>query len=156
MRMNDFRPITRVCALALVSALALAGCSTEVAISPVGAPVADSSYNPVTGNRTLTGDITGDVTTIFHATNRALDGMGYFRVKQNLTDKNDVFVYARGVMDVYVTVEIKPAKVAGKSSVAVSIDNGSQPDAQAIFSSIISQVNNPSGTEAPVGYRRGS
>ncbi len=153
--MNDFRPFPRVCALALVCTLALAGCSTEVAISPVGAPVAESSYNPVTGNRTLTGDVSGDIMTIFHATNRALDSMGYYRVMQNIANKEDIYVYARGVMDVYVTVEIKPAKVVGKASVAVSIDNGSQPDAQAIFASIINQVKNPSGTEAPVGASRG-
>jgi len=153
--MNDFRNSLRVRALALVCALALAGCSTEVAVSPKGTPIADSSYNPVTGNRTLTGDVKGDVMTIFHATNRALDGMGYFRVKENLAKKDEAHVYARGIMDVYVTVDITPYKTAGMSTVAVSLDSGNQPDAQAIFAAIIGQVNNPSGSEAPAGSARG-
>jgi len=151
--MNDFRSSSRVLALALVCTLALAGCSTEVAVSPKGTPIASSSYNPVTGNRTLVSDIKGDVSTVFHATNRALDGLGYFRVKENTAKKDEVLVYARGVMDVYVTVDITPAKAAGMSTLSVSLDSGNQPEAQAILAAILDQVNNPSGVEAPAGVR---
>jgi hypothetical protein len=154
--MNNFSNSLRVCALASLCTLVLAGCSTEVAVSPKGTPIASSSYNPFTGNRTLTGDVKGDIMTVFHATNRALDGLGYYRVMENLSKKDAVYVYARGVMDVYVTVGITNSKVAGMSTVSVSLDTGNQPDTQAIFAAILSQVANPSGTEAPVGNRRGS
>ncbi len=151
--MKDFRSSTRVLTLTLACTLALTGCSTEVAVSPKGTPIAASSYNPVTGNRTLSGDVKGDMTTIFHATNRALDGLGYFRVKENTSKKDEAHVYARGILDVYVTIDLVPAKVAGMITVSVSLDSGNQPDTQAIFAAILAQVNNPSGTEAPVGAR---
>ncbi len=152
--MNTFSTSLRVCTLALFSTLAFAGCSTEVAVSPKGTPVASSSYNPVTGNRTLSGDVKGDLTTVFHATNRALDGLGYFRVMENLAKKDEARVYARGIMDVYVEVVISPSKTAGMMNVSVSLDTGNQPDTQAIFAAILSQVSNPSGTEAPIGRGR--
>ncbi|HVU38221.1 MAG TPA: DUF3568 family protein [Opitutales bacterium] len=138
--MNDFRNSARACVLALACTLAFAGCSSEVAVSPKGAPIASSSYNMVTGDRTLSGDVKGDVTSVFHATNRALDNLKYYRVKENLAKKDSAYVYARGLMDVYVEVDIVPSKIAGMMTLSVTLDNGSQPDTQAIYAAILDQL----------------
>ena len=127
----------------LLLALAVVGCSTEVAVSPKGSTIANYKHNPVTGNITMTGDVTGDTQSAFHAANNALDALGYFRVGQDTAKKDESYVYARGVKDVYVTVAITPSQQPNSITLAVSLSSGSLPDTQAIFSAILDRLQSP-------------
>ncbi len=123
-----------------VLTLAVAGCSSEVAVSPKGSTIASFKRNPVTQNLTMSGDLKGDAPSAFAAACRALDGLDYYRVGQN-NDKTAV--YARGPLDVYIDVEVGASKVSGDVLVSVSMSSGNLPDTQAIFSAIMDQMANP-------------
>jgi hypothetical protein len=124
----------------LFLAVAIVGCSTQVAVSPKGSTIADYKHNPVTGNTTMTGDINGDTQSAFHAANTALDSLGYFRVGQDTSSKTEAYVYARGIKDVYVTVGITPSITPGQITLAVTLSSGSLPDTQAIFSAVLERL----------------
>lgn len=121
-------------------AVAVVGCSTQVAVSPQGSTVADYKHNPITGNTTMTGDVNGDTGTTFHAINASLDSLGYFRVGQDTSKKDEAYVYARGVKDVYVTVSVTPSQNPGQVTLGVTLSSGSLPDTQAIFSAVLSRL----------------
>jgi len=121
-------------------AIAVAGCSTEVAVSPQGSTVANYKHNPITGNTTMTGDVNGDTATVFHAINASLDSLGYFRVGQDTSKKDESYVYARGVKDVYVSISVTPSQNPGQVTLSVTLSSGSLPDTQAIFSAVISRL----------------
>jgi len=132
------RPLLRSSLLLL--AVAFVGCSTDVAVSPKGSTIASFKHNPLTGNMSMTGDVNGDTQTAFHAANKALDDLGYYRVGQDTSSKTEAYVYARGVKDVYVTVSITPSQKPGQITLAVSLSSGSLPDTQAIFSAILDRL----------------
>lgn len=99
--------------LALVSALALTGCSTSV-----GVDNPDNSSASYAGG-SLTTTYKSDVTTVFTATKRALDGARDLnvlgRVGETEEDRSSegelsgVTVFARAIGDVKVTVKIAKA-----------------------------------------------
>lgn len=71
--------------LTLAGALLAGGCATEVAVSPQDNTIATyHEYNLGYDQwGTLSGNATGTVDAAFHATNRALDELKYFRVKES-------------------------------------------------------------------------
>jgi hypothetical protein len=125
-----------------ILALLAGGCATEVAVSPEGSTI--TSYSNIWGS--LSGNVSGSVDSAFHATNRALDGLGYFRVGQKVTPVSGsgltkACVYARGLQDVKATVEITPSPQAGMALVVVSLSPHSLPQSQAVFSAILKELN---------------
>jgi hypothetical protein len=131
-------------------ALALGACSTEVAVSPKGSDLATFKKNPLTHGLTMTGDVKGDIPSAFQASIRALGDLGYFHTGDS-TDKT--MVYGRGVLDVYVEIDLAQSVNAGMTTVKVYLRPGSLPDAQSVFSSIVDELNNPA---APHSRRGGS
>jgi hypothetical protein len=119
--------------LPLALALAAAGCATHVAVDSPASNVATYNWG------TLKGDLKGDLTSTFQATNRALDGLGYFRVGQEV-GKTEIEVIARGIKDVKVTVDLTPSKIDGATTVAISVGDGNLPESQKIFAAINKQL----------------
>jgi len=137
----------------IVLTLALGACSTEVAVSPKGSNIASYKKNLVTGGLTMSGDVKSDVPTAFQASIRALGDLGYFHTGDS-TDKT--IVYGRGTLDVYVEIDLAPSKDnAGMTTVSVYLKPGNLPDAQAVYSGIIDEVNNPSAAPATSAAGRG-
>jgi hypothetical protein len=148
-RMNmrtAFRP-----ALLLLT-VALAGCSTEIAVSPQGSNIATFKKNVFTGGLTMTGDVKGSIPDAFQAGIRALGDLGYFHTGDS-TDKT--IVYGRGVLDIYVEIDLTPSKDSGMTTAAVYVSPGKLPDAQAIFASIVNELNNPTAAPATGNSGRG-
>ncbi|MGA2051751.1 MAG: DUF3568 family protein [Opitutales bacterium] len=127
------RRLLRFLPLALV--LTAAGCATHVAVDSTASPVATYNWG------TLKGDIKGDLDSTFHATNVALDNLGYFRVGQNV-GKSEIEVIARGIQDIKVTVDLTPSKIDGCTTVAIEVGGGNLPKSQAIFTAINKQLGN--------------
>jgi len=121
----------------LALAFTAGGCATHVAVDSPASNVAVNNWG------TLNGIVNGDITTVFHATNNALDGLHYFRVGQEVS-KSEIDVIARGIKDVKVTVEITPGKDEGTSKVAISVGDGNLPDSQKIFAAINQQLGHAS------------
>jgi hypothetical protein len=132
--------------------LAFVGCSTEVAVSPKGSNIATFKKNVITGGLNMTGDVKSDLPSAFQASIRALGDLGYFHTGDS-TDKT--IIYARGVLDVYVEVDLTPSPDAGMTTVAVYVRPGSLPDAQGIFSSIVDELSKPSAAPAASSGGRG-
>lgn len=137
----------------LLLTLALAGCSTEIAVSPQGSNIATFKKDVFTGGLTMTGDVKGSIPDAFQAGIRSLADLNYFHTGDS-TDKT--VVYGRGVLDVYVEIDLTPSKDAGMTTVAVYVSPGKLPDAQAIFASMVNELNNPTAPGAAGGSRRGS
>jgi hypothetical protein len=143
------------CSGLILLTLALGACSTEIAVSPKGSNIATFKKNPVTGGLTMTGDVKSDLPTAFQASVHALSDLGYFHTGDS-TDKT--IVYGRGTLDVYVEIDLALSKEnAGMTTVAVYVKPGNLPDAQAIYSGIVDELNNSSGapSPAPRGRRSG-
>ena len=119
--------------LPILLAIAAGGCATKVAVDSPASNVATYNWG------TLKGDLKGDLTSTFHATNRALDALGYFRVGQEVS-KNEIEVIARGVKDIKVTVTLTPSKIDGATTTAIEVDDGNLPKSQEIFAAINKQL----------------
>ncbi len=119
--------------LSLLLAFAAAGCTTNVAVNSPASNVATYHWG------TLKGDLKGDLNSVFAATNHALDGLGYFRVGQEVS-KTEIEVIARGIKDIKVTVNLTPSKIDGATTVAIEVDGGDLPKSQAIFAAINKQL----------------
>ncbi len=135
----------------LLLTLALAGCSTEIAVSPQGSNIATFKKDVFTGGLTMTGDVKGSIPDAFQAGIRSLGDLNYFHTGDS-TDKT--IVYGRGVLDVYVEIDLSPSKDAGMTTVAVYVSPGKLPDAQAIFASIVNELNTPAPSPAANGRSR--
>ena len=129
--MTPSRHLLRLLPFLLV--FAAAGCATKVAVDSSASPIATYNWG------TLKGDLKGDLTTTFHATNVALDKLGYFRVGQEVS-KSEIEVIARGVKDIKVTVTLTPSKIDGATTCAIEVDDGNLPKSQEIFSAINKQL----------------
>ena len=111
----------------------LAACSTEVSVNPNGGPIATVKPNWFTGGVTMTADVKGDLPRVFRAASLTLDSQKYYRTQEAVDQTS---IQARGLMDVYVEIDFGPSKEPGMTNVAVYVNSGKTPDAQAIFSGI--------------------
>jgi len=141
----------------LLLAVGIAACSTEVAVNPKGGPIASVKPNYFTGGVTMTADVKGDLPKVFHAASLTLDNLKYYRTQEAVDQTS---IQARGLMDVYVEIDLVASKDPGMTTVAVYLNNGKTPDAQAIFSSMNDQLANmpdtaPAQNTAPAASGRG-
>ncbi len=117
----------------LFLAVGIAGCSTEVSVNPKGGPIAVVKPNWFTGGVTMTADVKGDIPRAFRAAGLTLVNLNYYRTQEAVDQTS---IQARGVMDVYVQIDFSASKDPGMTTVAVYLNSGKTPDAQAIFSGI--------------------
>jgi hypothetical protein len=135
-----------------LAVLLAASCASEVAVSPQGSTIVDYSYWG-----TMSGNVKGDVQTVFMASIRGLDDLKYYRPGEiKNQDKGgplkSATVYGRGPQDVLVTVNIAPAAADGMVELDVGLSPNNLPKTQAIFAAIIRELGNPQpGTPAPAG-----
>jgi len=111
----------------------LAACSTEVSVNPNGGPIATVKPNWFTGGVTMSADVQGDIPRAFKAASLTLDKLKYYRTQEAVDQTS---IQGRGLMDVYVEIDLAASKTGGMTTISVYINNGKTPDAQAIFSGI--------------------
>ncbi len=112
--------------IALISA-----CTTHVGVDAAGHPVA--SYDNMTG--TFDGKLSGDLNSIFKATNIALErDLGYYRTGQTPSDDGWI-VFARAELDLKIVVTLKKMK-ADEVRIAIEYGDGDLMKSQQIFNAI--------------------
>ncbi len=123
-------------ALSVVS-LMLCGCITKVMVDSPENPVA--IYDDITHD--FSGQIKGSLANVFKATNIALErDMKFFRVGQIPKDK-EWFVYARGLRDIQIVVNLKVnEKKPELIDVVISYDEDDLITCQRLFKAILNNL----------------
>jgi len=134
-------------ALALLAALVLAGCSTQIGVD--NSQNREASYSNVTG--VLTTRYTSDTEAVFNAVKRTIDAMpGTLRTGE--TDErgankelNKVIVFARTIGDLEITITIEKAEDEETKAVFTQVKVkygafGNLPESQQLVSKITSNL----------------
>ena len=134
-------------ALALLAALVLAGCSTQIGVD--NSQNREASYSNVTG--VLTSRYTSDTEAVFNAVKRTIDAMpGTLRTGE--TDErgankelNKVIVFARTIGDLEIKITIEKAEDEQTKAVFTQVKVkygafGNLPESQQLVSKITSNL----------------
>ena len=134
-------------ALALLAALVLAGCSTQIGVD--NSQNREASYSNVTG--VLTSRYTSDTEAVFNAVKRTIDAMpGTLRTGE--TDErgankelNKVIVFARTIGDLEIKITIEKAEDEETKAVFTQVKVkygafGNLPESQQLVSKITSNL----------------
>ncbi len=134
-------------ALALLAALVLAGCSTQIGVD--NSQNREASFSNVTG--VLTTRYTSDTEAVFNAVKRTIDAMpGTLRTGETddrgaNKELNSVIVYARTIGDLEIKVTIEKAEDAVSKAVLHQVRvkyaaSGNVPESQQLVSKINSNL----------------
>ena len=134
-------------ALALLAALVLAGCSTQIGVD--NSQNREASFSNVTG--VLTTRYTSDTEAVFNAVKRTIDAMpGTLRTGETddrgpNKELNSVIVYARTIGDLEIKVTIEKAEDEQTKAVFTQVKIkygafGNLPESQQIVSKITSNL----------------
>ena len=134
-------------ALALLAALVLAGCSTQIGVD--NSQNREASYSNVTG--VLTTRFTSDTEAVFNAVKRTIDAMpGTLRTGETddrgaNKELNSVIVYARTIGDLEIKITIEKAEDPETKAVFTQVKVkygafGNLPESQQLVSKITSNL----------------
>jgi hypothetical protein len=134
-------------ALALLAALVLAGCSTQIGVD--NSQNREASYSNVTG--VLTTRYTSDAEAVFNAVKRTIDAMpGTLRTGETddrgaNKELNSVIVYARTIGDLEIKITIEKAEDPETKAVFTQVKVkygafGNLPESQQLVSKITSNL----------------
>ena len=134
-------------ALALLAALVLAGCSTQIGVD--NSQNREASYSNVTG--VLTTRYTSDAEAVFNAVKRTIDAMpGTLRTGETddrgaNKELNSVIVYARTIGDLEIKITIEKAEDPETKAVFTQVRVkygafGNLPESQQLVSKITSNL----------------
>ena len=134
-------------ALALLAALVLAGCSTQIGVD--NSQNREASYSNVTG--VLTTRYTSDTEAVFNAVKRTMDAMpGTLRTGETddrgaNKELNSVIVYARTIGDLEIKITIEKAEDPETKAVFTQVSVkygafGNLPESQQLVSKITSNL----------------
>jgi hypothetical protein len=134
-------------ALALLAALVLAGCSTQIGVD--NSQNREASYSNVTG--VLTTRYTSDTEAVFNAVKRTIDAMpGTLRTGETddrgaNKELNSVIVYARTIGDLEIKITIEKAEDPETKAVFTQVKVkygafGNLPESQQLVSKITSNL----------------
>jgi hypothetical protein len=134
-------------ALALLAALVLAGCSTQIGVD--NSQNREASYSNVTG--VLTTRYTSDTEAVFNAVKRTMDAMpGTLRTGETddrgaNKELNSVIVYARTIGDLEIKITIEKAEDPETKAVFTQVKVkygafGNLPESQQLVSKITSNL----------------
>jgi hypothetical protein len=134
-------------ALALLAALVLAGCSTQIGVD--NSQNREASYSNVTG--VLTTRYTSDTEAVFNAVKRTIDAMpGTLRTGETddrgaNKELNSVIVYARTIGDLEIKITIEKAEDPETKAVFTQVKVkygafGNLPETQQLVSKITSNL----------------
>jgi hypothetical protein len=134
-------------ALALLAALVLAGCSTQIGVD--NSQNREASYSNVTG--VLTTRYTSDTEAVFNAVKRTMDAMpGTLRTGETddrgaNKELNSVIVYARTIGDLEIKITIEKAEDPETKAVFTQVRVkygafGNLPESQQLVSKITSNL----------------
>ena len=134
-------------ALALLAALVLAGCSTQIGVD--NSQNREASYSNVTG--VLTSRYTSDTEAVFNAVKRTIDAMpGTLRTGETddrgaNKELNSVIVYARTIGDLEIKITIEKAEDPETKAVFTQVKVkygafGNLPESQQLVSKITSNL----------------
>ena len=134
-------------ALALLAALVLAGCSTQIGVD--NSQNREASYSNVTG--VLTTRYTSDTEAVFNAVKRTIDAMpGTLRTGETddrgaNKELNGVIVYARTIGDLEIKITIEKAEDPETKAVFTQVKVkygafGNLPESQQLVSKITSNL----------------
>ena len=134
-------------ALALLAALVLAGCSTQIGVD--NSQNREASYSNVTG--VLTTRYTSDTEAVFNAVKRTIDAMpGTLRTGETddrgaNKELNSVIVYARTIGDLEIKITIEKAEDPETKAVFTQVRVkygafGNLPESQQLVSKITSNL----------------